>query len=250
MRRAVVRVQRLLPYRAAMVSRRLTRPLAGLALPVLLSACIFGSGGGGEKRPAPAPSKPRQSGPITLNGPTPRETQQCFTDLSRAGVRYSPLPDRDFGGGCIVQGAVQLLDIGVPVGGIKSMRCPLARAFTGWVQFAVAPAARQILGSDLVRVDTFGTYVCRAIVGGSQPGSKLSEHGRANAVDVSGFVLKDGRRITILKDWTNPDPAIRSFLETIHGSACRRFATVLSPNYNYVHRDHFHLDMGRGPFCA
>lgn len=249
MRRAVVRVGLLLPYRAAMVSRRVLRPLTGLALPMLLSACLFGSGGG-EKHPAPAPVRPRQSGPITLNGPTPRETQQCFTDLSRAGVRYSPLPDRDFGGGCIVQGAVQLIDIGVPVGGIKGMRCPLARAFTGWVQFAVAPAARQILGSDLVRVDTFGTYVCRAIVGGTQPGSKLSEHGRANAVDVSGFVLKDGRRITILKDWQNPDPAVRQFLETVHGSACKRFATVLSPNYNYVHRDHFHLDMGRGPFCA
>ncbi|WP_010543101.1 extensin family protein [Sphingomonas elodea] len=224
---------------------------AALLLPLLLSACIFGSGDGGEKRPARPPvARPRQSGPITLNGPTPRDTQQCFTDLSRAGVRYSPLPDRDFGGGCAVQGAVQLLDIGVPVGGIKAMRCPLARAFTGWVQFAVAPAARQILGSDLVRVDTFGTYVCRAVVGNVQASTKLSEHGLANAVDVSGFVLKDGRRISILKDWANPDPAIRRFLETVHGSACKRFATVLSPNYNYVHRDHFHLDMGRGPFCA
>ncbi|WP_294256559.1 extensin family protein [uncultured Sphingomonas sp.] len=224
-------------------------PLAVLALPLLLSACIFGSGGG-DKRPAPAPTRPRGSPPITLNRPTPRETQQCFTDLSRAGVRFSAMPDRDYGGGCIVEGAVQLIDIGVPVGGIKGMRCPLARAFTGWVQYAVAPAARQILGSDLVRVDTFGTYVCRAIVGSPQASTKLSEHGRANAVDVSGFVLRDGRRITILKDWQNQDPAVRKFLETIHGSACRRFATVLSPNYNYVHRDHFHLDMGRGPFCA
>ncbi|MGN7998075.1 extensin family protein [Sphingomonas sp. 22176] len=224
-------------------------PLAVLALPLLLSACIFGSGGS-DKRPAPAPTRPRGSPPITLNRPTPRDTQQCFTDLSRAGVRFSAMPDRDYGGGCIVEGAVQLIDIGVPVGGIKGMRCPLARAFTGWVQYAVAPAARQILGSDLVRVDTFGTYVCRAIVGSAQASTKLSEHGRANAVDVSGFVLKDGRRITILKDWQNPDPAIHRFLETIHGSACRRFATVLSPNYNYVHRDHFHLDMGRGPFCA
>lgn len=222
-------------------------PPAALLLPLLLSACIFG-GGGGEKRPAP--TRPRGSPPITLKRPTPRETQQCFTDLSRAGVRFSPMPDRDYGGGCIVEGAVQLLDIGVPVGGIKGMRCPLARAFTGWVQYAVAPAARQILGSDLVRVDTFGTYACRAIVGGTQGGTKLSEHGRANAVDVSGFVLKDGRRITILKDWQNQDPAVHRFLQTIHGSACKRFATVLSPNYNYVHRDHLHLDMGRGPFCA
>lgn len=232
-----------------MVPRRVSPVLAASLLPLLLAGCIFGSGGG-RKPPPPPPIRERPGGPIAAIDPSPRETQQCFTDLSRAGVRYNPLPDRDFGNGCVVVGAVQLLDIGVPVGGIKGMRCPLARAFTGWVQFAVAPAARQILGSDLVRVESFGTYVCRAVVGNAQAGSKLSEHGRANAVDVSGFVLKDGRRITILKDWSNPDPAVRRFLETIHGSACKRFATVLSPNYNYVHRDHFHLDMGRGPFCA
>lgn len=218
-----------------------------MALPLLLSACLFGSGGG-EKRPAPI--RERAKGPITLHGPTPRETQQCFTDLSRSGIRYSPMPDRDFGGGCVVLGAVQLLDIGVPVSGIKSMRCPLARAFTGWVRFAVAPAARQILGSDLVRVESFGTYACRAIVGRPESATKLSEHGLANAIDISGFVLKDGRRITILRDWQSSNPDVRRFLEAVHGSACKRFATVLSPRYNAAHRDHLHFDMGRGPFCA
>ncbi|MHA6718292.1 extensin family protein [Sphingomonas sp. RS6] len=221
--------------------------ILALALPLLLSACLFG-GGDGDKRPAPI--RPRQSGPITLNGPTPRETQQCFTDLSRAGVRFSPLPDRDYGGGCLLLGTVQLLDIGVPVTGIKAMRCELARAFNGWVRFAVAPAARQILGSDLVRIETFGTYSCRGIVGNPGSATKLSEHGLANAVDVSGFVLRDGRRITLVGDWRSNDPAVRRFLETIHDSACKRFRTVLSPNYNAAHRDHFHFDMGRGPFCA
>lgn len=230
-----------------MVSRRVPLSLAALALPLLLSACLFGSGGS-EKRPTQ--SRQPSRGPITLREPTPRDTQQCFTDLSRSGIRYSPLPDRDFGGGCVVRGAVQLLDIGVPVSGIKSMRCPLARAFTGWVQFAVAPAARQMLGSDLVRVETFGTYSCRAVVGRPESATKLSEHGLANAVDVSGFVLKDGRRVTILRDWQSSDPAVRRFLEAVHGSACKRFATVLSPRYNAAHRDHFHFDMGRGPFCA
>ena len=220
-----------------------------LFLPLLLAGCVFG--GDDEPVRRPAPIRERPSGPITLNGPTPRATQQCFADLARDNVRYSGLPDRDFGGGCVVLGAVQLLDIGVPVTGIKSMRCELARTFSAWVRNAVAPAAKQILGSELVRVETFGTYSCRAINGGGAATvGRLSEHGLANAVDVSGFVLRDGRRITLEKDWKSGDEATREFFSVVHQSACRRFRTVLSPNYNAAHRDHFHFDMGRGPFCA
>ncbi|RYD48427.1 MAG: extensin family protein, partial [Sphingomonadales bacterium] len=134
---------------------------------------------------------------------------------------------------------------------LKSMRCELARSFTAWVRFAVAPAAKQILGSELVKVETFGTYSCRGIIGGSAASSaKMSEHGLGNAVDVSGFVLRDGRRITVERGWRSEDPEIRDFLKTLHNSACRRFRTVLSPDYNAAHYNHLHLDMGRGPFCA
>ncbi|WP_404335355.1 extensin family protein [Sphingomonas sp. MMS12-HWE2-04] len=217
-----------------------------LAIALLLSGCASGDG----DTPRPGPIRERPGGPITLNGPTPRDTQQCFADLSREQIRYSPLPDRDFGSGCIVTGAVQLLDIGVPVSGLKSMRCPLARAFTGWVRFAVAPAARQILGSDLVRIESFGTYACRAIIGSAASSNRMSEHGLGNAVDVGGFVLADGRKVRIEGGWRSDDPKVQAFLQTIHKSACKRFKTVLSPDYNAAHYNHLHLDMGRGPFCA
>ncbi|MES2442048.1 MAG: extensin family protein [Pseudomonadota bacterium] len=215
-------------------------------LPLLLSGCLFG---GGEERPA-APIRPRASGPVTLNGPTPRATQQCFTDLSREEVRFSPLPDRDYGGGCVVRGAVQLLDVGVPVANLKGVTCPLARSFTGWLRYAVAPAAHQILGSELVRVETFGSYSCRGVIGRGAEGAKtISEHSFANAVDVSGFVLADGRKVMIVDAWKSSDPEIREFLAVIRKSACKRFATVLSPDYNAAHYNHLHLDMGKGPFC-
>ena len=218
--------------------------LRALLLPLLLAGC----GSEAPRRPA---IRERPSGPITLNGPTPRETQQCYADLSRESVRYSPLPDRDFGGGCVVTGAVQLLDIGVPVSGLKSMRCPLARNFTAWVRFAVAPAARQILGSDLVRVESFGSFSCRGIIGNGEASSlRVSEHGLGNAVDVGGFVLADGRSVRVETGWRSADPTVRRFFETIHASACKRFRTVLSPDYNAAHYNHLHLDMGRGPFCA
>lgn len=218
-----------------------------LLLPLLLAGCVFG---GREPAAPSAQIRERASGPIALSGPPSRETQQCLADLDREEVRYRPLPDRDFGSGCVVLGAVQLLDIGVPVNGLTSMRCPLARAFSNWVRFAVAPAAMQILGSELVRIESFGTYSCRGIVGGSAASAaRVSEHGLGNAVDVGGFVLRDGRRIRVESGWTAEDPQVRAFFEVIHRSACRRFQTVLSPDYNAAHRDHLHLDMGRGPFC-
>ncbi len=217
-----------------------------LLAPLLLTGCLFG----GEREPPRQPVRPDPRGPVTLNLPTSRETQQCFADLSRAQVRFSPLPDRDHGGGCQVIGAVQLIDIGLPVTNLKGMRCPLARAFIGWVRNAAVPAAREILNGELVRVETFGSYSCRGIIGGgAAAAARVSEHGLGNAVDVAAFVLRDGRRITVERDWRSSDEDAREFLAVLRRSACRRFSTVLSPDYNAAHYNHLHFDMGRGPFC-
>jgi hypothetical protein len=62
-------------------------------------------------------------------------------------------------------------------------------------------------------------------------------------------VLKDGRRITMLNDWNSSDPQVRQFLQTVRASACKRFGTVLSPDYNAAHRNHFHLEDDRAGFC-
>lgn len=219
------------------------RRLAVLALPLLLASCLSG---GSDRR---APQRPRGAKPITLNLPTSRETQACFADLARQDVRFSPLPDRDYGGGCQVIGALQLIDIGVPVTNIKAMRCGLARSFTGWVEYAVAPAARQMLGSDLERIESMGTYACRAVVGAPGAAGKLSGHATANAIDISGFVLRDGRRITLQQGWNGGDAETRAFLRVIRASACKRFGTVLSPDYNAAHYNHLHLEDDRAGFC-
>ena len=212
-----------------------------VALALLAAAC---SSDRGARTP---PARPRNSPPITLNTPPSKETQACFARLSAQRVRYSALPDRDYGGGCTVIGAVQLIDFGVPTTNLKAMACPLAERFTAWVRHGVGPAAREILGSDIARVESFGSFSCRLTVG--TRAARLSEHARANAVDVAAFVLADGRRITIQRDWRSADPAIASFLATIHRSACRRFVTVLSPDYNAAHADHLHLDLGGRPLC-
>ena len=189
----------------------------------------------------------RSSRPATppANGVHSAQFRQCAAKLNSLGARYTPLPDRDFGGGCTSYGAVRLDRITVPTTNLGPMTCPLAQNFAAWVRYGVQPAARVYFGTEVVRIDTFGTYNCRRIAGSS----RLSQHAKADAVDVAAFLLADGRRISVQSNW-NGDDASRRFLRRIRESACKRFNTVLSPDYNAAHHDHFHFDMGgRGGFC-
>ena len=215
-----------------MIGRHI-RLWSGLALLALLAAC------GGPV------GKPRTSiRPAPLSPPSPT-LRQCLAKLDGNQVRYSRLPDAQYGGGCSAIDSVKLLDIGVPVSGLGAMTCPLAANFAAWVQYGVRPAARLILKSEVVRIDTFGTYSCRPIAGSG----KLSEHGRSNAIDIAAFVLADGRRVSLQSGWRGPD-AEQQFLRVVRASACKRFRTVLSPDYNAAHHDHLHFDMGgKGGYC-
>jgi hypothetical protein len=210
-----------------------------LAALLALNACI--PHGGAPRRP------PRPASSPAAAQPDSQETLQCHVDLAREGVQFRVLPDQRFQGGCSALGAVQLVDIGVPVTNLRAMTCPLARQFARWAREAVQPAAEQWLGTRVVRIESFGTYSCRSV--NSQPGARLSEHAYANAVDVSGFVLGDGRRITVQQDWNGDDDRVRRFLRAVHQAGCRRFAIGLSPDSDAYHYNHMHFDMGRGPYC-
>lgn len=172
--------------------------------------------------------------------------RQCIGKMDRIVARYALLPDRTFAGQCSALGSVQLRDIGTPVTNLGAMTCNLGYAFTLWVQSDLQVPAMGEFGSPVVKVETMGTYSCRNINGAAT--GRLSEHAFANAVDVSAFILQDGRRISVLGGWSGDEREGR-FLRTVRNSACRRFNTVLSPDYNAAHRDHLHFDMGRGPFC-
>jgi len=208
-----------------------------LAMLIVLAGCIPRS----EPRPQ---SRPQPSPPFEASDAT---TRQCHADLTREGFRFDVLPDRRFSGGCSALGAVQLTDIGTPVANLGAMTCPAARQFARWTREAVQPAAERFLGSRVRRIETFGTYACRGVNG--QAGARLSEHAFANAVDVAGFLLADGRRVTVEEGWNGSDSAIRQFLRTIHEGGCRRFNIGLGPDSNRYHYNHLHFDMGRGPYC-
>ena len=171
-----------------------------------------------------------------------------FRRSAHPGRRLPALPDRETGPGCGLVGTVKLLDIGVPTSNLGAVRCGEARAYSAWARNAVAPAAYQILGSELARIDSMGSYACRNVVGSARNAAKRSGHAIANAIDIGGFVLKDGRRITILNDWNSPDPAIAALPPDDPRSACKRFGTVLSPDYNAAHHNHLHLEDDHAEF--
>jgi hypothetical protein len=220
----------------------MTRLAAPILLALALSACI----GSPERRSDAPPASSRPSAGRPAAPPPSAETRACFAELNASGARFTPLPDQEFGGGCTARAAVRLNDIGTPTTNLGPMTCNLARNYAAWVRHAVRPAARQMLGQEIVRVETFGTYSCRNIYGGRS--GRLSQHAHANAIDVSAFVLADGRRVTVLAGWNGSD-AEKQFLRAIRTSACRRFGTVLSPDYNAAHANHFHFDMSGQNYC-
>jgi hypothetical protein len=173
---------------------------------------------------------------------TSQSARQCLAGLKSKSVRFAGLPNKSFDGGCRMIDTIKLMDFGTPTTNLGAMTCPLASSFTDWARYGVAPAAKHYLGSEVVKIETMGTFNCRA-VNGSRSG-KLSEHAFANAVDVSAFVLRDGRRISVLNGWRGSSEE-QAFLRRLHQSACKRFGTVLGPEYNAAHANHFHFDMAK-----
>lgn len=178
------------------------------------------------------------------------DARQCMAQLQRTGSVFEAVPDKYYGAGCSTLGAVQLGKLGgdqarFSLANIGPVTCPTANRFAGWARYGVDRAARQILGSELVRIETMGSYACRNIAGSA----KRSAHARAEAIDIAAFILADGRRVSVRDGWDGGTRAERDFLRTIHRSACKRFGTVLGPQYNAAHRDHLHLEYTGGNFC-
>jgi hypothetical protein len=125
------------------------------------------------------------------------------------------------------------------------LRCPMVPALDHWVQRVVMPAARYYFGAPVLELKVAASFSCRPM--NHVNGARLSEHGHANAIDISAFVLADGRVVAVRTGWWGAF-AERNFLRAVHRGACNTFTTVLGPGYDANHRDHFHLDLARhGP---
>jgi hypothetical protein len=122
-----------------------------------------------------------------------------------------------------------------------TLDCPMVAELDSWLADVVQPAAQARFGQAIAQINSMGSYSCRGMNG--QSGAPLSEHSFGNALDIGGFVLADGREISIVRDWTRGDEQTRAFLMDVHGGSCQHFSTVLSPGSNAFHYNHIHVDL-------
>ena len=213
-----------------------------------------------KPRPADAPSakpeppaekeqtdKPREQGKDQAKeqaAPAPQPPPQpsaCRLALTDAIAIAPSIPDIHGAGGCGGEDLVRLEAIVLPdkrrvsVKPAAILRCPMASVLVDWIRNDIAPLAAG-LGSTISDLDNFDSYECRGR--NRVAGARLSEHGRANALDVRAFKLANGRAIS-LTDRTVP----RELRESVLHSACARFSTVLGPGSDGYHEDHIHLDV-------
>lgn len=164
----------------------------------------------------------------------------CFAAFERAGAGYQRRPVVGEGACRASQRMVLTGDRFVP-----SLRpanaapgCAVTAAMTLWTRDVVQPLAQRYFGQKVVELENLGSYNCRTIAGRAAQ----SEHSTANAIDISAFVLADGTRIALVNDWDDGDRR-SEFLHAVRDGSCGLFSTVLSPDHDAAHANHFHLDM-------
>jgi len=189
----------------------------------------------------PAPALPTTV-PAVQTAAEPEEASACRIRLS-ADIAVAPSIDPLTGpGGCGAPDAVRLEAVflkdstRVPVSPPAQMRCSMAEAVVSWVREELAPLAVQQIGSALRGIDNFDSYSCRGR--NRVPGAQLSEHGRANALDIRSVKLANGKSYE-LTDREVPRP----FREALRTSACENFTTVLGPGSDGYHENHVHIDL-------
>jgi hypothetical protein len=174
------------------------------------------------------------------------EERACLASGSVRETSY--LRGRSALGGPSVCGAAAPFEMSAAARGRIAMkpaallRCPMIPQVERWVETVVEPAARMYLGAPLAELKVAASYACRPM--NHQSGAKLSEHGHANALDVSEFHLADGRKVTVKTGWRG-DAGEQAFLRAVHRGACDNFTTVLGPEADRFHHDHFHVDLAR-----
>lgn len=170
----------------------------------------------------------------------------CDQALSSSTLRYSHQADSRPTADCPLQNALRVQGGNVSLNSSFLASCPLAVAYALFDIHTLQPAAQAVFGQPVVRIDHLGSFACRNVY--NRANSRLSQHASANALDISAFRLADGRRISVLADWQDAGDNGR-FLRRVRDGACSSFNTVLSPDYNAAHRNHFHVDMGLWRVC-
>ena len=141
---------------------------------------------------------------------------------------------------CQIHDRVSLMSVGRATLEPLETRCAIALRLAMWERHTLQPAAEATFGAGIKTIRQIGSYNCRRIRTPDGNSSQMSTHATADAIDITGFDLTDGRRIRLTSGW-NGEPDEAEFLRDARDGACRWFKAVLSPDFNALHDDHFHL---------
>ncbi|MBH3350078.1 MULTISPECIES: extensin-like domain-containing protein [Pseudomonas] len=170
----------------------------------------------------------------------------CRQALETSQLRYRAQADSPAAANCPLQNVWRIEGGQARLSSSFLASCPLAVAYALFENHGLQPVAQRVLGQPVTQVDHLGSFACRNVYHRKQ--GRLSQHATANALDISGFRLQDGQRIVLARDWQVGGQKAE-FLRQVQQAACESFSTVLGPDYNAAHHNHFHLDMGRWQIC-
>lgn len=206
--------------------------------------------------PDPSAQQSRLGGLLAVLRPASRGARAPEPAVSRAGsVCGDPtLKGTAIGrvpgsiAGCGIDDAVSVTAVsGVLLSTPSTMNCATARALKTWVDNSAKPALSG-KGGGLREIQVAAHYVCRRR--NNAKTGEISEHGTGRAIDIAGFELANGAEISVLTDWRAGRNS--RALRRMHAEACGTFGTVLGPEANRFHLDHFHFDTAQhrsGSFC-
>ncbi|WP_083528735.1 extensin family protein [Hyphomicrobium sp. CS1BSMeth3] len=172
-----------------------------------------------------------------------RDRELCTRVLRGPVISASPVRDNPIKDGCGWENAMRISSAGGASLSVGTVSCEVAAGIAMWMAHEVQPRAVEIFGSRVTSVQHMGTYACRNVLGRKMWTDVRSEHATANALDISAFTLASGRQISVVRHWSGSGAEAR-FLREIHSAACRYFRVAIGPEFNALHRDHFHYDRG------
>jgi hypothetical protein len=172
-----------------------------------------------------------------------RDRALCARVLRPPVISAQPVSANPIKNGCGWENAVRISRAGGASLSVGTVSCEVAAGIAMWLAHEVQPLAAEMFGSRVTSVQHMGTYACRNVLGRKWGFPSLSQHATANALDVSGFTLTNGRQISVARHWSGTGSEAR-FLREIHARACRYFRVAIGPEFNALHRDHFHYDRG------
>jgi hypothetical protein len=235
--------------------------LGSRALVCLLAATVLAPAPASPASPAARTESPVAPPPLADLDPEndfvvapPRWIPDCEEQLRRAGVKFTPasMPVRPATSNAPLCGAPQavLYRSGpekISYGSSLFLTCGMALAMARFETVLNAEAEREF-GQAVVRISHLGTYNCRRM---ARYPDWVSEHSYANAIDIASFTLKNGRKISVLKSFGRGSPEPRraeaEFLDRLSHRLFDEdvFSGVITPAFDALHRNHFHLDLAR-----